>query len=77
MEIKKVFFHFDFNVYLATTKSMTETKKYDTPIHNHREPLKGARKANNVGGTFSGALYKIEIPEEVHKLPDNITKLYI
>ena len=56
---------------------MTETKKYDTPIHNHREPLKGARKANKVGGTFSGALYKIEIPGEVHKLQENITKLHI
>jgi hypothetical protein len=62
------FFYVNLLLYLATTKSVTETKRYETPMHNQSVPLNGSIKANRVGGTFSGALYRIEIPDRVHNI---------
>ena len=65
----------------ATTKRVRETHTYEKPIENQRVPLNGSKNAKRVGGTFSGALYNIEIPKIKEKLGDfcylsNITKLH-
>ena len=62
------FFYFNLLLYLATTNSVTETNRNEMPMHNQSVPLNGSIKANRVGGTFSGALYRIEIPDRVQNI---------
>ena len=49
-------------MYLDTTNNVMDTRTYAIAIEIHRVPENGAKKANKVGGSFSGALYRIAIP---------------
>ena len=49
-------------MYLDTTNNVMDTRTYAMAIEIHKVPENGAKKANKVGGTLSGALYKMAIP---------------